>query len=162
MRTLSGPDSGRLGGTLARQAGFRAGDTGLNNRAIFMLLCAAFIPYSAYVYTRGTEASHVSSITAEARHGQQLFQAHNCIACHQVYGLGGYMGPDLTNVISNKGPAYVRAFLMSGTQRMPNFNLNESELDAMIAHLECVDATGRYPLADYEVDWYGTVVQNDE
>jgi nitric oxide reductase subunit C len=72
------------------------------------------------------------------------------------------MGPDLTNVISNRGPDYARAFLMSGTQRMPNFNLNETELDALVAYLEFVDTTGKYPLVDYRVDWFGTVVQNDE
>jgi nitric oxide reductase subunit C len=134
----------------------------MNNRAIFMLLFSAFIPYSVYVYTHGTEASHISPMTAEAQHGQQLFQTHNCVACHQFYGLGGYMGPDLTNVISNKGAAYARAFLMSGTRRMPNFNLSETELDAMVAYLEFVDTTGRYPADNYQVDWYGTVVQNNE
>jgi nitric oxide reductase subunit C len=140
----------------------KRGAADINNRAIFITLFAAFIPYTAYVYTQGTEASHFSPISNEARHGLQLFQAHNCVACHQFYGLGGYMGPDLTNVISSKGAAYARAFLMSGTQRMPNFNLNESELDAVVAYLEFVDASGRYPIAEYEVDWYGTVVQNDE
>ena len=127
-----------------------------------MTFCLAFIPYSVYVYTHGTEASHVVPMSDEARYGQQLFQEHNCIACHQFYGLGGYMGPDLTNVISNKGSAYARAFLMSGTQRMPNFDLNVSELDAMVAYLEFVDSTGRYPADEYEVNWYGTVVENDE
>ncbi len=127
-----------------------------------MTLCLAFIPYSAYVYTRGTEASHSAPMSEQARHGQQLFQDHNCIACHQFYGLGGYMGPDLTNVVSNKGSAYARAFLMSGTLRMPNFNLDETELDAMLAFLEFVDTTGRYPADDYQVNWYGTVVQTGE
>ena len=134
----------------------------MNNRAIFMLLFAAFIPYSLYVYTQGTESAHASPMSSEARHGQALFQTHNCVACHQFYGLGGYMGPDLTNVISNQGAAYARAFLMAGTQRMPNFNLDESELDAMIAYLEFVDGSGKFPLVDYRVDWYGTVAQNDE
>ena len=127
-----------------------------------MTLCLAFIPYSAYVYTSGTEAPHIAPMNAEARYGQVLFQQHNCIACHQFYGLGGYMGPDLTNVVSNKGSAYARAFLMSGTPRMPNFNLNEAELDAMVAYLEFVDTTGRYPADEYQINWYGTVVQNDE
>ena len=127
-----------------------------------MTLCAAFIPYSVYVYTRGTEASHIAPMTDEARYGQQLFQEHNCIACHQFYGLGGYMGPDLTNVISKNGPAYARAFLMAGTPRMPNFNLNEFELDAMVAFLEFVDMTGKYPADNYQLNWNGTVVQNDE
>ncbi len=138
------------------------GEGGINKRAIFMTLCVAFIPYSAFVYTNGTETSHIAPISDEARAGQQLFQDHNCVACHQFYGLGGYMGPDLTNVISNRGSAYARAFLMSGTQRMPNFNLNESELDALVAFLEFVDTTGRYPADEYEVSWFGTVVQNNE
>ena len=127
-----------------------------------MTLCIAYIPYSIYVYTLGTEAPHISPMTAEARHGQELFQEHNCIACHQFYGLGGYMGPDLTNVISNRSAAYSRAFLMSGTARMPNFNLDEFELDAMVAYLEFVDQTGTYPADEYQINWYGTVVQNDE
>ena len=137
----------------------KRGDADISNRTIFIALCAAFIPYSAYVYTQGTETSHISPMTKEARQGLKLFQAHNCVACHQFYGLGGYMGPDLTNVISTKGAGYARAFLMSGTQRMPNFNLKESELDAMVAFLEFVDASGEYPIAEYDVDWYGTVVQ---
>lgn len=129
---------------------------------MFMTLCLAFIPYSLYVYTRGTEASHIEPMSDEARYGQALFQKHNCVACHQFYGLGGYMGPDLTNVVSNSGPAYTRAFLMSGTQRMPNFNLNDAELDAMVAFLEFVDTTGRYPASEYQIKWYGTVVENND
>ena len=116
-----------------------------------MTLCLAFIPYSLYVYTRGTEASHIEPMSDEARYGQALFQKHNCVACHQFYGLGGYMGP-----------AYTRAFLMSGTQRMPNFNLNDAELDAMVAFLEFVDTTGRYPASEYQIKWYGTVVENND
>ena len=54
-------------------------------------------------------------------------------------------------------------FSMSGTQRMPNFNLNESELDALVAYLEFVDTTGRYPIADdYRINWYGTSCSSDE
>ena len=71
----------------------------------------------------------------EARSGQQLFQESNCIACHQFYGLGGYMGPDLTNVISNRGEAYSRAFISAGTASMPNFGLNQEEVTALVAFL---------------------------
>jgi nitric oxide reductase subunit C len=150
---VSGIVAARFGVQIRRQI--------INNRAIFMTLCLAFIPYSAYVYTRGTETPHIEPMNDEARYGQELFQEHNCIACHQFYGLGGYMGPDLTNVASNKGSAYARAFLMSGTQRMPNFDLNDQELDAMVAFLEFVDSTGRYPAEEYRIRWFGTVVQND-
>jgi len=140
----------------------RQGVDVINNRAIFGTLCAAFACYSAYVYTRGTDAAHLEPMSAEARHGQALFQQHNCIACHQFYGLGGYMGPDLTNVVSKYSPAYARAFLASGTARMPNFQLADDEIDALVAYLAFVDSTGTYPPQNYQVKWYGTVVQEDD
>jgi nitric oxide reductase subunit C len=97
-----------------------------------------------------------------ARHGKQLFQDNNCIACHQFYGLGGYMGPDLTNVISKKGDVYSRAFIMSGTERMPNLGLSMEEADALVAFLGFVDQTGTYPPENYDVRWTGVVAQQDD
>ncbi|PKL95336.1 MAG: nitric-oxide reductase [Gammaproteobacteria bacterium HGW-Gammaproteobacteria-8] len=125
-------------------------------------MCAIFAVYSVVVYTGGTETLHLEPIGDEARVGQQVFQHYNCIACHQFYGLGGYMGPDLTNVISNRGPAYARAFIVGGTARMPAFGLSEDEVDALIAYLTFVDSTGRYPPENFAVSWYGTVAQEDD
>ena len=44
----------------------------------------------------------------EAITGKVLYQKYNCTACHQIYGLGGFLGPDLTIVVSQqgKGEAY--------------------------------------------------------
>lgn len=134
----------------------------IKNRAIFATLCVSFVFYSAYVYTMGTEAPQIAPMSDRARHGQALFQEKNCIACHQFYGLGGYMGPDLTNVISNRGAAYARAFIVAGTARMPNFGLADHEVDALVAYLEFVDSTGTYPPQDVDVTWYGTVAQEDD
>ena len=99
---------------------------------------------------------------AEARAGQLVYQEYNCVACHQFYGLGGYMGPDLTNVISNRGEAYARAFISSGTARMPNFDLNDEEVGALVSYLAFVDQTGTYPLKEYDVKWTGLVAQADD
>lgn len=114
------------------------------------------------MYTAGTEAAHIPQMNDEARRGQGLFQEHNCIACHQFYGLGGYMGPDLTNVISNRGSAYAGAFIANGTTQMPNLGLDIEETAALVAYLEFVDTTGTYPPENYEVTWYGTVEQEDD
>jgi nitric oxide reductase subunit C len=122
----------------------------------------SFVFYSAYVYTAGTEASNIPRASDETRYGQQLFQQHNCVACHQFYGLGGYMGPDLTNTISRRGPAYARALLANGTSRMPDFDLATEEIDALLAFLVFVDTTGTYPPENYEVTWFGTVIQEDD
>lgn len=118
--------------------------------------------YSAYVYTSGTEAAHVPPMSDAARRGQQVFQDYNCIACHQFYGLGGYMGPDLTNVISNRGEVYASVFIANGTTRMPKLGLNEQETADVVAYLGFVDKTGTYPPKNYEVTWYGAVRQEDD
>ena len=131
-------------------------------RAVFATYCVLFVVYTANVYTSGTDAPHVEPMSEQGHHGKQLFQKHNCVACHQFYGLGGYMGPDLTNVISNRGPAYARAFIASGTRAMPDFGLNDEELDALVAFLEFVDQTGRYPAENYDVTWFGTVAESGE
>jgi nitric oxide reductase subunit C len=122
----------------------------------------AFVFYSFYVYTAGTEAAHVPQMSDQARHGQKLFQQHNCIACHQFYGLGGYMGPDLTNVVSTRGAAYAGVFIANGTSRMPNLGINAEDTAALVAYLEFVDGTGTYPPKNYDVTWYGTVRQEDD
>ena len=116
--------------------------------------------YSAVVYTSGTEYARGDSFfTEEAKRGKQLFQKYNCISCHQIYGLGGYMGPDLTNALSNRGDddAVARAFLKSGTGKMPNFNLDESEIDGLLAYLKYIDKAGTYPIEHYELSPLGTV-----
>lgn len=129
---------------------------------MFGTLCTAFVFYSIYVYTAGTAAAHVPPMNDEARRGQAVFQEYNCIACHQFYGLGGYLGPDLTNVISNRGSAYSRVFIANGTTRMPNLGLSDEETDAVVAYLEFVDQTGTYPPENYDVTWFGTVRQEDD
>ena len=121
-----------------------------------------FVIYSLTIYTNGTEAPHLPKMSAEAQLGQRLFQENNCIACHQIYGLGGYMGPDLTNTYSKKGAAYSRAFIDAGTARMPRLGLSADEVDALIAYMAFVDATGTYPPDEYRIQWTGVVAQKDD
>ena len=124
-------------------------------------LLTTFVIYTAMVYTARPNVEQGIPVTERIRQGHQLFQEKNCIACHQLYGLGGYMGPDLTNVISRNGPEYASAFLAGGTQRMPDFELSEKEIDALVGFLEFVDASGRFP-DDYEVYWHGAVEETDD
>lgn len=109
-------------------------------------LVTLFASYNALIYFQGNVVKG-SSMSSQALEGEQLYQNHNCASCHQLYGLGGYLGPDLTNVISNKekGRDYVRAFLNSGSSAMPEFNFNDKEKDAFVAFLRHVDSTGYYP-----------------
>jgi nitric oxide reductase subunit C len=77
-----------------------------------------------------------------AGHGKEIWQQNNCTSCHQLFGMGGFLGPDLTTVFSDslRGPAYARAFLQNGGSRMPNFKFSEDEIDAVLAYLQYVDS----------------------
>lgn len=129
-------------------------------RLIFSTLLVLFAFYSVIVATVGTSSDKGAAfLTDEAKEGKLLYQEYNCTACHQLYGLGGYMGPDLTNVISaeGKGPLYARAFIQSGTQRMPNFKLNEIQIEQLVAYLTYVDKTGTSPVRDFSINYDGTI-----
>ena len=111
----------------------------------FLTLMFLYGAYSGWVYTSGT--STVLSMTPDEVTGKQRFERHNCQSCHQVFGLGGYLGPELTTVISdrNRGALYARALLQSGGSRMPDFRFSSNEINALIAYLPYVDhCAGNY------------------
>ena len=124
-----------------------------------IFLLASFIIYSGFVYTAGTEKINSVPLTDAVKQGKMLWQEKNCTSCHQLYGLGGYMGSDLTNVISTKGKGefYAEAFIRSGTKVMPNFQFNNDEVKSLIAFLKYVDASGKFPVRDFELTYYGIV-----
>lgn len=127
-------------------------------RVLFWALFILFIGYTIAVDTSGTAIDKGEFfLTADAKKGKLLFQKYNCTACHQLYGLGGYMGPDLTNVMSQpgKGSDYVNAFLAHGTNRMPDFSMNSEERKVLIAFLTYTDHTGKSPVNG------GAVIQPD-
>ena len=117
-----------------------------SNRLVILSLLIIFTLYNVVIYTQNN-MSPVNSMSETALKGQQLWQKNNCTACHQLYGLGGYLGPDLTNTISTpgKGGSYVSAFLNSGIKSMPKFHFTEDEKNQIVAFLSHVDSTGYYP-----------------
>ena len=109
----------------------------------FISLFVTYLVYSIVVYTKGTEKNNVISTDelTQIKKGSLLFQQYNCSSCHQLYGLGGYLGPELTTAYSDpaRGELFMKAFLKAGGQRMPNFHLNDDEINAMISFLKHVD-----------------------
>ena len=118
-----------------------------------------FTLYNVIIYTGSTSSSSAKELSSDALKGETLWQENNCIACHQFYGLGGYLGPDLTNVISNpkKGKEYAKAFFNSGIKSMPKFNFSEKEKNLLASFLEEVDKTGFYPNENVEFENSGWV-----
>ena len=113
--------------------------------AVLIVLFLLYTGYSILVYTKGTQSS-ISMAPGEQqriRYGKQLYQEYNCQACHQIYGLGGYLGPELTTAYSDRdrGEPLIRALLRSGGNRMPDFHFTPLQIDALIAYLKYVDTT---------------------
>lgn len=130
-----------------------------HRRAIFFVLVALFVGQSTVTYTTATAVSDARAIyDAAATRGAQLYRDFNCTACHQFYGLGGYMGPDLTNVTSapGKGPDFAKGIILHGTQRMPALGLTPQQADDIVAFLQAVDVTGTHPIRHIDLTPWGT------
>src|SRR6185369_4489230 len=95
----------------------------LYKRTIISIGLCLFLIYSGYLYTHLPAGDQ--QVSENVATGKLLWQEYNCGACHQVYGLGGYLGPDLTNSYSRRGSDYIKAFLKGGNQVMPNFHLDD-------------------------------------
>jgi cytochrome c oxidase subunit II len=106
-------------------------------------------------YARWIDASRRPSripSTAEQRKGQQVFMASPCPLCHTIQGTpaGGKTGPDLTHFASRRSIAAGtypnnRGFLggwivdaqhLKPGSQMPSMNLEQGELQPLIAYLE--------------------------
>ena len=113
--------------------------------SVFLILIALFVTYSLVIYTKATQSDHILPVGEQkiVSKGKAIYQQYNCQSCHQVYGLGGYLGPDLTNAWSDpvRGENMIRAFLKSGGSRMPNFNFDEQQIESLIAYMKYIDGT---------------------
>ena len=108
-----------------------------------LFLFLIYVLFSMWVYTYGTEnRSKLGVMNIQAYEGKRLYQELNCNACHQIFGLGGYLGPELTYTMSarGKGANYISAFLKYGSKQMPDFHLESDQVEKIIAYLSYIDS----------------------
>ncbi|MFT3920499.1 c-type cytochrome [Cloacibacterium sp.] len=113
---------------------------------IFLGLIVIFNIYNTSIYTSQSNFGNVK-FSEKAIKGETLWLQNNCNACHQLYGLGGYLGPDLTNVCStpNKSDEYLKVMMISGLRSMPKFNFSPEEQAQLLQFLKEVDKSGYFP-----------------
>ncbi len=124
---------------------------------VVTLLVIAFLSYSSYIYYRLPVNKY--AVDPNAEDGKMVWQKYNCNACHQIYGLGGYLGPDLTNIYSLKGADYIKPLVNFGPRTMPAFHLSDIELKDLIAYLKSVDASGKSDPRTFTIHSNGTIAQ---
>ncbi len=110
---------------------------------VYTFLLVTFFSYTFFIYLQPGASRH--SADADVLSGKALWQEKNCGACHQLFGLGGFLGPDLTNVYSTegKGVAYITGLVKSGTSIMPAYKISDEEARHLAAFFRHVDASGR-------------------
>lgn len=111
---------------------------------IFGSLCTAFLLFTLFIYTKPKTVKNKELASGNAIEGRLIWQKYNCQSCHQLYGLGGYLGPDLTNIYSKyQGDSIVfHSFLTNGIKQMPRFRMNKEEERMLFEFLKYTDKSG--------------------
>lgn len=134
--------------------------TDKNRLLILVLLSVAFLGYSFDLYVSPPKEKDGELINNSlAAEGKLLWQKKNCTSCHQIYGLGGHLGPDLTNIASKRSREHIEVFLKHGTNVMPDFNLSQQEIDAFQAFFIALDQSGQSDPRTFKLHLDGTVSQ---
>ncbi len=122
---------------------------------VLLLLLFCYLLYSLILYSELPVKLY--SKNKEGEIGKLVWQKYNCNSCHQLYGLGGYLGPDLTNVYSSRSKEYIKSFLMNGTATMPKFNINEYEINSLIQYFRSIDNSGKSDPRIFRIKTDGTI-----
>lgn len=122
---------------------------------LFIIIIFLFFSYTSFIYK--FLPANQGPVNKLADSGKQLWQEENCIACHQIYGLGGYLGPDLTNCYSLKGSDYIKSILRTGTRIMPDFKFSVEEVNAIVEYLHEVDNSGEADPRKFVKNKNGTI-----
>lgn len=83
-----------------------------------------------------------ANITPAVAHGKKIWETRNCIGCHTLLGEGAYFAPELGNVYKRRGPEFIKAWMQAqptgapGRRQMPQFHLNEQELNDLVEFLK--------------------------
>ncbi len=121
------------------------GASGLSRRELALgLLVFIYLSLSVVAYTDFPRRARDQALTDLEQRGLATWRRHNCQACHQIYGFGGFLGPDLTNRVTDATPdAELSWILEYGSRQMPAFDLPPSEQEAVLAYLRAVNRTGQ-------------------
>ena len=111
---------------------------------ILAALVCAYVVVSVVAYTDYPPRTPQEPLTELERRGLTTWRRHNCQACHQLYGFGGFIGPDLTNRITDDTSDDELGWILeSGSGRMPALSLRPAEQEAVFAFLRGVNRTGQ-------------------
>lgn len=105
----------------------------------FALLFAAIVFHTEQ---RIPQRSNAQAITDKVVAGKKIWETRNCIGCHTLLGEGAYFAPELGNVYKRRGGEFIKGWIKAqptgapGRRQMPNFNLDDKQLDDLVEFLK--------------------------
>ncbi|MBL8988563.1 MAG: c-type cytochrome [Gemmatimonadetes bacterium] len=108
-------------------------------QALLLALVGAFAAQTYLVY-RDEGGGTLDPVAAR---GRAIWHRENCQVCHQLWGLGGFLGPDLTNAASRVDSLRLTTLLTTGRGQMPALQLPADEIAAVRAYLVALDRPDR-------------------
>lgn len=108
--------------------------------SVFFALLFAVIVFDTE--SRIPERSNAAAITPSVVAGKKIWETRNCIGCHTLLGEGAYFAPELGNVYVRRGGDFIKAWIQAmptgvpGRRQMPQFNLDEQQLDDLVEFLK--------------------------
>jgi nitric oxide reductase subunit C len=109
-----------------------------------LLFSVIFIALTVDGHRQFPKLTNSDQITPEVIAGKHVWHRKNCVNCHTLLGEGAYYAPDLTKIVDQRGPQYLKAFLADPSKfyneerdrrLMPNLNLTPQQIDEVIAFL---------------------------
>ena len=82
------------------------------------------------------------ALSFKGQEGQKIWLENNCQSCHQIYGFGGFLGPDLTNAMAYLTDQRLHDVLTNGSQQMPSYQMQTKEIDSLKAFFSELNKTG--------------------
>lgn len=116
----------------------------MRRETVLGLLVVVYAAVSLVAYTDYPRHSNAPPLTDLERRGLHLWRRHNCQVCHQIYGFGGFLGPDLTNRVTDATATdELGPILQEGAGAMPAFHFTAAEREALLAYLRRVSRSGQ-------------------
>lgn len=105
-----------------------------------------------YILTKGTDQAH---LTDSVVRGKRIWESKACFDCHTILGEGARFAPEVGNVFIRWGGAkdpksahdMIKDWMkaqpsgVAGRRQMPQFNLDDKQLDDLADFLEWVSRT---------------------
>ncbi len=85
---------------------------------------------------------HRENLTDSVVRGKHIWETRDCVGCHTILGEGAYFAPELGNVYKRRGGDFIKAWIKAqptgtpGRRQMPQFNLNDQQLDDLVNFLK--------------------------